>query len=175
MTDQNNQRKRRLVGNDIIVPSKRPARRVAQPAKPEPSTARPLKPTPKASIAEPRKTVAAPKTIPKTEQSSSHQAFINALAFDLLLIVMLGYAVSVSSWAFSILIAYAVLALFFHISSLRLFISAGICIVLVPILDLVHRTPLLKAYALFAIFYLVVATVRAVLERHAVKQTVHNS
>jgi hypothetical protein len=135
-------------------------------------------------IKESPKTVEAPKLVQEvieqsvkatqaTESTSGqrglNQAFINAIAYDSLIIVVFGYVAYVSKWILFVVAAYTIIVLLFKFASRRMFISATICLVLSAILKLLQRAELTKSFLELTVFFISIGAIRMVFEYYVTK------
>lgn len=193
MVEHKAHNKKMLVGNDILPRGAQPRRTstaVQHSAPRKTQQKRPKHPAPIQEIKRPlkRNTVQAPRKVntvplpaPKVSpvvmspKITNHQALINAIAFDMLVIVMLGYVALASSWSTWVMLVYAAIVLLFRVSSLRMYISAAICVILLPIFQLLNHHSLVKPYAIFTAVFICVGSVRLALEFYKKRQTTHNA
>jgi hypothetical protein len=177
------QQKKRLIGNDILPPS-HPRVRTFQPAykvKPQHYSLFPAhrsvdgirtKVQRKSEPFVPRQPFIKKEEIIRTEparvstvRSKTSVAFnSNEFAYDLGIIVILGFISFVSAlvnWAF---LAYGIYALARRLPSQRIFVSALMCLVFIPILNILHRSSLSNSFAVFTFYFLVFGLIRACIE-----------
>jgi hypothetical protein len=117
-----------------------------------------------------------PLTIPKsmdlvTDERNINQTFINAVAYDTLIIVVLGYVAFISRWIIYAIVIYAIVVIIFKFGSRRMFISAGICLALTGILKILNRPMLTRSFTELTVFFLLVASTRMVIEYYITKRT----
>lgn len=171
MGDPKKQRQKALVGNDILPRAQRP--KPVKKEKPRPlikDIRLPLpkkiqKSTPaKAPQPEIKQEQLKQAVVPTHTTPHNYQPFINALAYDLFIIVLFGYVSTISHWLYSALLLYAAAVLLLHIASRRMYISALVCLILVPVVKLADRASLEKAYALLTVYFLVLGSLEFLLQ-----------
>jgi hypothetical protein len=101
----------------------------------------------------------------KTARAISLPTFnANTFAYDLLIIVVLGFISFVSVWVNWAFLAYGIYTLVRRLPSQRIFVSALVCLIFVPILNILHRSTLSNSFAVFTFYFLVFGLIRACIE-----------
>jgi hypothetical protein len=88
----------------------------------------------------------------------------NTFAYDLLTIVILGFISFVSTWVNWAFLVYGIYAFVRRLPSQRIFASALVSLVFVPILNILHRSTLSSSFAVFTFYFLVFGLIRACIE-----------
>ncbi len=91
-------------------------------------------------------------------------ATFNIVAYSVLLISILAFiavATNYINWAF---LAYGILAVAARLPSSQMFVSALICLAIIPLTSLLQRESLGNAFAVMTFYFLVIGLTRAVLE-----------
>lgn len=89
---------------------------------------------------------------------------LNGVAYDLIMIVVLGFiaiGTAYRDWAF---LVYLILVLALRIPSQRVFRSALLSLVLIPIVLSLHRQGLGQDFAIFAFYFMAIGVIRAIIE-----------
>jgi hypothetical protein len=118
------------------------------------------RPQPNIQISEPQKTHTREPLKLQTAEKSDPKAqdpYLVTLSLDIFVIVLLGYIGFISRALFVALAIYLIAIIYFKISLKRLLVSALICLILIPVLQLMGRSVLEKSYIACFVYFIFIA------------------
>lgn len=99
------------------------------------------------------------------QSSESHAVSLTpTVAYDFLLLTILGYIATYTTFINWVILLYLVFVIIWRIKSQRIFGLALASLVLIPLLTIFHRNDLASSYAIIAFFMLCIGLVQAIIE-----------
>lgn len=111
-------------------------------------------------VAPPVQVVLKPLSVTNTPRETSFDGF----AYDLLFITTAAGVSLVTEYRDWLFLAYLVVAVVLQESSQRIFRSAIVCLVFIPVTQMLHREVLADSFAIFTFYFLCIGTFRAIIE-----------